>query len=284
MLLILMSALLFKASAMKINSYGNRTAVYGEDARYRCSANDQSGVLQVTWQRFKDDALENLATYSKRFGLRVNTPYQGKIELTEESLNSTAITVKNVSWHDDGCYICSFNVYPYGSTEEQICVSVEGISQVDTGYIVISPLLKDSVEILFSCSATGKPAPTIEWDGSSKYTQSQTTIVSNSDNTFTSSQNITVRVPLAWDGHVDCLLNTGQRGQRRERIPYALSAGHKQQKGGLSEYVLGLSICAVVLLFCSIVGVVLIWKKKMSQYNKESVMNQRTFTPVTLIA
>lgn len=104
-----------------------------------------------------------------------------------------------------------------------------GISQVDTGYIVISPLLKDSVEILFSCSATGKPAPTIEWDGSSKYTQSQTTIVSNSDNTFTSSQNITVRVPLAWDGHVDCLLNTGQRGQRRERIPYALSAGHKQQ-------------------------------------------------------
>lgn len=86
-----------------------------------------TGVLQVTWQRhFKDESVENLATYNKRFGQQVNEPYQGKVFFAEASLSSTSIILKNVTWEDDSCYICSFNVYPDGSKRKQTCLTVQG--------------------------------------------------------------------------------------------------------------------------------------------------------------
>uniref|UniRef100_A0A3Q4BC59 Immunoglobulin V-set domain-containing protein n=1 Tax=Mola mola TaxID=94237 RepID=A0A3Q4BC59_MOLML len=86
-----------------------------------------TGVLQVTWQRlFKDGSIENLATHGKRFGQQVNEPFQGKVVLNDASLNSTSITVKNVTWNDEGCYICSFNAYPDGSKRKHTCLTVQG--------------------------------------------------------------------------------------------------------------------------------------------------------------
>uniref|UniRef100_A0A8K9XSA9 Ig-like domain-containing protein n=1 Tax=Oncorhynchus mykiss TaxID=8022 RepID=A0A8K9XSA9_ONCMY len=100
---------------------------FNADASYTCTHADPTGVLQVTWQRlFKDDSVENLATYSKRFGAQIIDPQRGKVVFTEASLNSTSITVKNVTWADDACYICSFNVYPSGSIRKQICLTVQG--------------------------------------------------------------------------------------------------------------------------------------------------------------
>lgn len=90
-----------------------------------------TGVLQVTWQRlFKDDSIENLATYSKRFGQQVNEPYQGKVMFTEASLHSTSISLRNVTWEDESCYICSFNAYPEGSKRKQTCLKVQGKLQL----------------------------------------------------------------------------------------------------------------------------------------------------------
>lgn len=82
-------------------------------------------------------------------------------------------------------------------------------------------------EVVFSCTAAGIPAPTIEWtypaDVSPTH-EPQTTTINNSDHTFTSSRNITLHIPPTWSGHVDCLLNSGTTGQRLERIPYHLSS------------------------------------------------------------
>lgn len=86
-----------------------------------------AGVQQVTWQRlFQNNSLQNLATYSKRFGHQVNEPFSGKVLFTEESLNSTSITLKYVTWEDESCYICAFNVYPDGSKRKQMCLTVKG--------------------------------------------------------------------------------------------------------------------------------------------------------------
>lgn len=77
-------------------------------------------------------------------------------------------------------------------------------------------------EVVFSCSATGRPSPTIEWalsDSSLAVSQPETTTMANWDDTFTSSRNISLRVPAGWRGHVDCLLNRGMTGERQERIP-----------------------------------------------------------------
>lgn len=106
-----------------------------------------TGVLQVTWQRlFKDESIENLATYSKRFGQQVNEPYQGKVTFTEASLHSTSISLRNVTWEDESCYICSFNAYPEGSKRKQTCLKVQGKLQL------ISRLRSQNNLYLNSCS------------------------------------------------------------------------------------------------------------------------------------
>ncbi|XP_041822312.1 OX-2 membrane glycoprotein-like [Chelmon rostratus] len=253
--ILILTGLLFKASSSQITGYGNSTGDYGGDAHYRCTLANPTGVLQVTWQRlFKDESIENLATYSKRFGQQVNEPYQGKVIFTEASLSSTSITLKNITWEDDSCYICSFNVYPDGSKRKQTCLTVQGISQVKTGVEALSSEHEDEdgKEVVFSCSATGKPAPTIEWvysPGALPLNQPQTATVSNSDHTFTSSRNITLEIPPGWSGHVDCVLNSGMTGQRRERIPFFWHGKEKEEEGKrLSASGVALVVSAVVFI------------------------------------
>ncbi|KAM3585562.1 uncharacterized protein V6R79_020995 [Siganus canaliculatus] len=273
---LLVATFLLEVSAAQITGHGNKTANYGGDAYYRCAAN-LTGVLQVTWQRlFKDESIENLATYSNRFGQQVNDPHQEKVIFTEASLNSTSITLKNVKWEDESCYICSFNVYPDGSKRKQTCLTVQGISEVKTH--VQGPSLEhdeeDVEELVFSCSATGKPAPTIRWEipaAASPVHKPETSTVSNSDHTFTSSRNITLHVPLDWSGHVDCLLNNGRIGQRLERIPFSPDHDHikKNDKGkGLSSSGVALVICAVA--FVSFIAVAAALKRKRLKGNKRS--------------
>lgn len=85
------------------------------------------GVQQVTWQKLSEDApIQNLATYSKQFGQQVNSPFQDKVFFTKAALGSSSITLKNVTWDDDSCYICSFNAFPSGSKQQQTCLEVQG--------------------------------------------------------------------------------------------------------------------------------------------------------------
>ncbi|XP_010753340.3 OX-2 membrane glycoprotein-like isoform X1 [Larimichthys crocea] len=255
--ILVLASLLFKGSTSQITGYGNVTAAYGRDAHYRCTVANPAGVLQVTWQRlFKDESIENLATYSKRFGVQVNEPYKGKVIFEEATLNSTSIILKNVKWEDDSCYICSFNVYPDGSKRKQTCLTVQGISEVNTSVHPPSSQ-EDPKEVVFSCSAIGKPAPTIHWSyppDASALNQPHTTTITNSDHTFTSSRNVTLRVPRGWSGHVDCLLNRGMTGERVERISYTLKAENTEQdeEAGESRSAAGLAvmICAALFIFC----------------------------------
>uniref|UniRef100_A0A674BQC3 OX-2 membrane glycoprotein-like n=1 Tax=Salmo trutta TaxID=8032 RepID=A0A674BQC3_SALTR len=115
-----------KQTCLTVQARGDTRVDFNADASYTCTHADSTGVLQVTWQRlFKDDSVENLATYSKRFGAQIIDPHRGKVVFTEASLNSTSITVKNVTWADEACYICSFNVYPSGSRRKQTCLTVQ---------------------------------------------------------------------------------------------------------------------------------------------------------------
>ncbi|XP_073318607.1 OX-2 membrane glycoprotein-like [Pagrus major] len=280
MLLILLSiALFFKASVSQLTGYGNVTAVYGGDAHYGCTLANPTGVLQVTWQRlFKDESIENLATYSKRFGQQVNEPYQGKVIFTEASLRSTSITLKNVTWEDESCYICSFNAYPDGSKRRQTCLTVQGISEVKVQAPSSEHEEEDMKEVVFSCSATGKPAPTIQLvpsAGASSVDQKQTT-VTNSDHTFTSSRNITVKVPKAWSGHVDCLLNVGMTGERTEKIPFSLGAGppNPEVDKGLSPSAVALIVCATLFVPLIAVAAALKQKNRSKSKNQEAVAQE----------
>uniref|UniRef100_A0A8C6Q5B8 Immunoglobulin V-set domain-containing protein n=1 Tax=Nothobranchius furzeri TaxID=105023 RepID=A0A8C6Q5B8_NOTFU len=80
-----------------------------------------------------------LATFSKQFGEQVNEPYRGKLSFTEKSLNSSSITLRNVTWEDEGCYVCAFNVFPEGSKRKQFCLTVQG----NSGYLSHIPSSSD---------------------------------------------------------------------------------------------------------------------------------------------
>ncbi|KAK7893282.1 hypothetical protein WMY93_022434 [Mugilogobius chulae] len=154
--------LAFKALDSQITGHGSTSADYGGEAHFKCKLDNSQDVLQVTWQRlYKDNPVENLATYSKRFGEQVNDPYKDKIQITEASLQSSSITVRNLTWADESCYVCSFNAYPSGSKGHQTCLKVQGVSNVKTQLYAYEP---ENEEVIFSCSATGKPAPKIKWD------------------------------------------------------------------------------------------------------------------------
>ncbi|XP_053170252.1 OX-2 membrane glycoprotein-like [Scomber japonicus] len=265
---LILTSLLLEACTSQITGYGNRTADYGGDAHYHCTLQNPTGVLQVTWQRlFKDKSIENLATYSGRFGEQVNDPYQQKLMFTKASLNSTSIVFRNLTWEDESCYICSFNVYPDGSQRRQICLTVQGISKVETGVQVPSREQEDKdVIAVFSCSATGKPAPTIQWQVSPPAIgseEAETITITNSDHTFTSSSNITLKVSANWRGNVNCLVNKGRRGQRQELIRFPLREGNiedTKEGGGWASFWIAFAII-VVVVSCVIVTVVIKRKK-----------------------
>ncbi|KAM9327405.1 OX-2 membrane glycoprotein-like [Pholidichthys leucotaenia] len=265
MWLLLIICLLAKASASQITGYGDKTAVYGGEAHYSCSLDNPAGVQQVTWQRHHgNESIENLATYSRRFGEQVNEPYRGRIVFTEASLSSSSITLRNVTWDDESCIICSFNVFPGGSKRTQTCLKVQGISKVDTtSHILNSGPDNEDKEVVFTCSATGKPAPTITWHVSNEDTllnKSQMTTERNGDNTITTSSSTTVRVRPPWSGHVDCHINSGLLGQRRERIPFSL--GNEEKEGARSSGPgIAVAVTILVLISCLVVAVVLHQKR-----------------------
>uniref|UniRef100_A0A3P9B817 Ig-like domain-containing protein n=1 Tax=Maylandia zebra TaxID=106582 RepID=A0A3P9B817_9CICH len=111
-----------------------------------------SNVLQVTWQKISRDVETNVATYSKYYGQRVNDGFNDK--------------VKNVTEQDEGCYHCLFNTYPEGSFTGRTCFQV--------------------YEWVVSCSATGRPAPTVTLSQQDlSFSQYNTVSVSNTNATFT---------------------------------------------------------------------------------------------------
>ncbi|KAK6325659.1 hypothetical protein J4Q44_G00050010 [Coregonus suidteri] len=265
---LILLCLLSEAVSVNVVARGDNRVDFNGDASYACTLADPTGVLQVTWQRlFKDDSVENLATYSKRFGAQIIDPHRDKVVFTEASLDSTSITVKNVTWADEACYICSFNVYPSGSRRKQTCLTVQGVSEVRaTMQKVPSTEPKADMEVVVSCSATGKPAPWIQWNISAASlikTPNNWTVV-NKDQTVTAISNITLQLLPGSGGYVDCIVNNGMRTQRHERVLLPVLPGEREVEEDdkrTSPWAVGIPVI-LIISFLVICSSVMLQKKK----------------------
>ncbi|XP_030611609.1 OX-2 membrane glycoprotein-like, partial [Archocentrus centrarchus] len=159
-------------------------AAVGEDAEFSCQLLETKDVLQVTWQKISADVEVNVATYNKYFGQRVNDRFKDKFKFKYTGLQNCSIVIRNVMEQDEGCYHCLFNTYPEGSFIGRTCLQV---------YELHKPLLdvresNSPAEWVVSCSATGRPAPTVTLSVSQQhlnFSQYNTVSVSNTNATFT---------------------------------------------------------------------------------------------------
>ncbi|XP_073318353.1 OX-2 membrane glycoprotein-like isoform X1 [Pagrus major] len=132
------------------------TAAAGEEARLSCQLVEFKDVFQVTWQKVLPEREETLVTYTTTYGERVNPDFKDKVEFADAGLQSSSIIIRNVTEQDEGCYHCLFNADPEGALTGTTCLQV---------YELHEPVLhvgdSNSEETVVSCSATGRPAPTV---------------------------------------------------------------------------------------------------------------------------
>ncbi|CAI5638265.1 unnamed protein product [Oreochromis niloticus] len=159
-------------------------AAVGEDAELSCQLLKTKDVVQVTWQKVSPDMETNVATYSKQFGQRVNDGFTDKVKFKYIGLQNCSIVIRNVTYEDEAFYHCLFITYPEGSFTGTPCLQVYELHEP----VVDVRESNSTEEWVVSCSATGRPAPTVTLSVSQQdlnFSQYNTVSVSNTNTTFT---------------------------------------------------------------------------------------------------
>ncbi|XP_042083934.1 OX-2 membrane glycoprotein-like, partial [Haplochromis burtoni] len=159
-------------------------AAVGEDAELSCQLLETKDILQVAWQKSSNDVETNVATYNKYYGQRVNDGFKEKVVFKYTGLQNCSIVIRNVTEQDEGCYHCLFNTYPEGSLTGKPCLRVYELHEP----VVDVRESNSTEEWVVSCSATGRPAPTVTLSVSQQdlsFSQYNTVSVSNTNATFT---------------------------------------------------------------------------------------------------
>ncbi|KAM9334140.1 OX-2 membrane glycoprotein-like [Symphorus nematophorus] len=130
-------------------------AAVGGEALLSCQLIESKEVVQVTWQ--KSEGERNLASYTEEFGERVTRDFRHKVKFKDAGLQNSSIIIRKVAEQDEGCYQCLFNTYPEGALTGTTCLRL---------YELHEPVLhvaesNSTEETVVSCSATGRPAPTV---------------------------------------------------------------------------------------------------------------------------
>ncbi|KAM4559991.1 OX-2 membrane glycoprotein-like [Odontesthes bonariensis] len=173
-----------RAQTAEIQTPETVVAAAGGEARLSCQLRQSTHVLQVTWQKISPEAKTNIASYNKNFGQTVNPGVRDRIEFEDAELQNNSIVMRNLTELDEGCYLCVFSTFPDGALTGRTCLRIYELHQ---------PLLhvraSDSPEeSVVSCSATGRPAPTVTLTVSLQhlnFSHYNTVSVNNTDGTVT---------------------------------------------------------------------------------------------------
>ncbi|XP_075333266.1 uncharacterized protein LOC142391383 [Odontesthes bonariensis] len=154
---LLAFGLFLKGVTAVVQTQESVMAEVGGEAHLSCQLRESKEVHQVTWQKILPKENKNMASYSKYVGQTVNPGFTDKIKFKDAELQNNSIIIRNVTEEDESCYLCMFNTFPDGALTAETCLQVFELHQ---------PLLhvraSDSPEeSVVSCSATGRPAPTV---------------------------------------------------------------------------------------------------------------------------
>ncbi|XP_016106152.1 OX-2 membrane glycoprotein [Sinocyclocheilus grahami] len=242
-----------------IVAQGDTAVEFGQDASFSCALSDASGVKQVTWQRVRDtEPVQTLATYSDLFKVHMDDQYVGKVNFTASSVDSTSIEIKNTTFEDEACYICSFKVYPLQPKRQTLCLTVKGISEITAS---VNPAPSSDPDVVVSCSATGKPAPTILWKSAEKelnnFRSSNFTTL-NKDSSTTITSNLTLPLSQFHGKYVECVAQSD--GIEKSVQIFVPDEENKENKVTIRNYIIPM----LVLIIISIVIIVIYLHTKLN--------------------
>ncbi|XP_031599213.2 OX-2 membrane glycoprotein-like isoform X1 [Oreochromis aureus] len=216
-------------------------AAVGEDAEFSCQLLQTKDVLQVTWQKISHDVETNVAMYNKQFGQRMNDGFTDKFKFKYHGLQNCSIVIRNVTEQDEGCYHCLFNTYPEGSFTGKTCLQVYELHEP----VVDVRESNSTEEWVVSCSATGRPAPTVTLSVSQQdlnFSQYNTVSVSNTNATFTVTTTAVLSGSRKHSTQVGCAARVLSAPHREVMV--TIPEVQKTSVGGFSS----ITVIAVVVL------------------------------------
>ncbi|XP_037316917.2 OX-2 membrane glycoprotein-like [Pungitius pungitius] len=132
-------------------------AALGDNTYLSCRLMQSKDVVQVTWQKIIPGGTTDVVSYNKHFGQKVNPGFRGRVEFKSDGLQNSSIVIRNVTDQDEGCYRCMFNIYPDGAFTGITCLQ---LYELHEPFLHVRESLS-AEELVVSCSATGRPAPTV---------------------------------------------------------------------------------------------------------------------------
>ncbi|XP_023614468.1 OX-2 membrane glycoprotein [Myotis lucifugus] len=145
-------------SPHRIKHKNKETAVLGGNVTIFCNLTTSADVVQITWQKVQDSLPQNIGTYSSKYGEKILPPYIDRLHCKVIEPNSSFITIREVTFEDEACYKCLFNVFPHGSQEGQICLTIITVSELKSE---LQFNLGSEDFLKYTYSAVGKPVPQI---------------------------------------------------------------------------------------------------------------------------
>uniref|UniRef100_A0A3P8NNG0 Ig-like domain-containing protein n=1 Tax=Astatotilapia calliptera TaxID=8154 RepID=A0A3P8NNG0_ASTCA len=264
-----------KALTAVIQTQQTVLAAVGEDAEFSCQLLETKDVVQVTWQKVSHDVETNVATYNKYFGQRVNDGFTEKFKFKHTELQNCSIVIRNVTEQDEGCYHCLFNTYPEGSLIGRPCLQVYELHEP----VVDVRESNSTEEWVVSCSATGRPAPTVTLSVSQQdlsFSQYNTVSVSNTNATFTVTTTAVLSGSRSNSTQVGCAARVLSAPHREvmETIPEVQEEYDDDDDYDDGRILVILSSVLLLLLLACFTTLIFVWPKKKSQSRNQNTFSQ----------
>ncbi|KAL2081051.1 hypothetical protein ACEWY4_022904 [Coilia grayii] len=100
-------------------------AVVGKPFTLTCTLVKKGSGDSVSQVRWLDPQNQTLIAYQP--GRMESVSGQQHVELLSSPGDTSHVSIKRVSYRDEGCYTCTFDVYPSGSREGSTCLTVTGV-------------------------------------------------------------------------------------------------------------------------------------------------------------
>lgn len=116
--------MLYNCAGSRVSATARVEAVVGKPYALTCVLVKKAAGESVQQIRWIDHQNQTLVSYIP--GRSDSVSGQQHVEVVSSPGDSSHISIKRVSYRDEGCYTCIFDVYPTGSKEGSTCLTVTG--------------------------------------------------------------------------------------------------------------------------------------------------------------